>query len=123
MVPFYLFRTRFFSDTTDPYISLQFDINKRYVCKKKKESRKSCCWWWKSSFDSGSGSGVFANSNSDQRDSNPRHSDVDLQICRNMFDTLNHCATAAFIRTTTRFIFQKKCYKDNGKANISKRFL
>ena len=26
---------------------------------------------------------------------NPRHSDVDLQICRNIFDALNHCAMAA----------------------------
>ena len=29
-----------------------------------------------------------------QRDSNPRHSNVDIQICRNI-DALNHCATAA----------------------------
>ena len=28
-----------------------------------------------------------------QRDSNPRHSNVDIQICRNI-DALNHCATA-----------------------------
>ena len=29
-----------------------------------------------------------------QRDSNTRHSNVDIQICRNI-DALNHCATAA----------------------------
>ena len=30
-----------------------------------------------------------------QWDSHPRHSDVYFQISRNMFDVLNHCATAA----------------------------
>ena len=29
-------------------------------------------------------------------DRQQRDSDVDLQICRNMFDTLNNCATAAY---------------------------
>ena len=33
-----------------------------------------------------------------QRDSNPRHSNVDIQICRNI-DALNHCATAAIAAT------------------------
>ena len=40
----------------------------------------------------------YANSNPDrqnQRNSNQRDSDVDFQICQNMFDTLNHCATVA----------------------------
>ena len=38
-----------------------------------------------------------------QRDSNPRHSNVDIQICRNI-DALNHCATAAKI-TLVLFYF------------------
>ena len=44
----------------------------------------------------------FANSNPDrqnQRDSNRRHTHVYEHNCRNMFDALNHCATATIFET------------------------
>ena len=39
-------------------------------------------------------------------DTNPRHSDVNLQICRNMFNGLNHCATAATLKLAAFFFFE-----------------
>ena len=49
--------------------------------------------------------------NDSSGDSNPHHSDVDLQISRNMFDALNHCAMAAKISLLPTRMNLKICYQ------------
>ena len=44
----------------------------------------------------------------------PRRSHVDFQICQNMFDALNHCATAAFVDNPPFLLFDiANTYREN----------